>query len=500
MSKSWRWYSLTLVAALCACDDDSGSHDDHKNDGKLLVSAEVCDDETATVYVGDERVYDGNAATLVAMPVDAPSGEAQVTVWISGQKAVEQTVTIAKGETTTVTSDRMPECGGDGDGDGTLDGGLPDGGDDDGDGGPLTACSSEDDVREHAQEIVAGDREDQLCSHSDVDFFKFTVGDMHATTLTLVTTDESGIWGELTVYDAEGNMLDVQQEGEEDAVSTAVLFEGEYYVRVADLSGPGPGDSGVPTRAYTLKLAFASQDATNEVSAGTFHGTTNDPEVPGLTGTFVAVSVHDANKQPVPFVVHVRITLPGAAPEEFSFDPDALPDGVLRTVFFDGTVPVFKSAGAHRSPFAGWQMRPIQRVQPGKFVTKEAVDGEVTVEFATGEVVKRKVEKAKLMPIPAVSAATASGDPSTIAVTSTRPAEASAVFAEAFGAEGGAHGSVTPTAATFDIALDKKLEDEEAFVVRVRAADQGLLTLPLPAETNLSEFVFYSDETAGSQE
>ena len=498
MSKSWRWYSLTLVAALCACDDESGSHDE-KN-GKLLITAEVCDDETATVYVGDERVYDGAAPGAVGTPLDAPTGEAQVTVWISGQKAIEQTVTISEGQTTTVTSERMPDCGGDGDGsgdgDGTIDGGMPDGGEVAGDGGPLEACSTEDDVREHAQEIIAGDREDSLCTHNDVDFFKFTVGDMHATTLTLVTADDSGIWGELTLYDAEGNQLDVQQEGEEDAVSTAVLFAGEYYVRVADLSGPGPGDSGVPTRAYTLKLAFAAADATNEVSAGTFHGTTNDPEVPGLTGTFVAVSIHDAEKQPAPFVVHLRITLPGAEPEEFAFDPDALKDGLLRTVFFDGTEPVFKSAGK-RAPFSGWVTRAIKRK---KFVTKEAVDGEVTVEFATGETIKRKVEKAKLLPIPAVSAATASGDPTTIAVTSTRPAEATAVLAEAFGAEGGAHGSATPSAATFDIALDKKLADEEAFVVRVRAADKGLLTLPVPAETNLSEFVFYSDETAGSEE
>jgi hypothetical protein len=507
MSKPWRWYSLTLVAALYACDDESGSHDDHKNDGQLLVMTEVCPNETARLYVGDERVYDGSAEGLVGMPVNAPRGKAELTLWIDGERALEQTVTIEKGKTTNLSVTRDVSCGELDGGAGDTDAAVEDGGETR-DGGPLEACSDADDTQDQAQTLAAGDREDQLCAHYDRDFFKFHVGaEENAATLELVTADDSGIYGELALFDADGNMLDVQRESEDaDATLKALLFEGDYYVRVADLSGtPLDGaDAGPATRNYTLSLAFTEERATTEAAAGTFHGATNDPEVPGLEGTYVAVSVHDANDKPVSYAVQVRIQLPDAEPEVFTFTPSALADGLLRTIFFDGTKPVFRrgSLSTHTAPFAHWIQRPIthRTTRPG-IVTKEAVTGAITVTFASmgDDGLTLPVDSSKLLGLPTVSAATASGNPTTLAVTSARPTGVAKVEAEAFSASNAARGTLTPAQANFNIVLDGKLDDDEPFVVRVRASDKNFLTLPLVTGSNLSEFVYYSDETASQE-
>jgi hypothetical protein len=102
-----------------------------------------------------------------------------------------------------------------------------------------------------------------------------------------------------------------------------------------------------------------------------------------------------------------------------------------------------------------------------------------------------------MLAVPTVTAATPSGDPTTLAVTITAPAGAKKYAASAFGsADAAAHGTATPTGASFNIVLDKKLEADEAFTVRVQAADTALIKLPLPETSNVSEFIYYSDKSS----
>jgi hypothetical protein len=497
MRKSFCW-ALPLVAALCACDDESAGN----NQGKLQVTTEVCPNESAEVFVDGRSVFSGDATRMVGRTLRVPAGEVHVTVFVGGARVVDETLDISGSDVTKLTPERSVVCA-------VPDDGVPpfdDGSEEDAgaDGSVIEPCSDDDDTLESARTLRPGDLEDALCSTADVDYFKFSVSDKRLATVRFSAHENAGLDGQITLLDAQGKALDVQAQGEgEEARAQVMLFEDAvYYVRVENLAEPPAGDAGVAddSGAYTLSLGLSEKAPVVEASAGTFQGRTNDEDVPGLAGTFVATSVRDADGDPVPYKVLVRVTLPEAEPEEFVFDPSVLTDGLLRVVFYDGTAPVQKNGrtvSLTKRAFSGFETRAI-RQKPG-LVLKAAISGEISVDFSTGDALKRTVDAAKLLAAPTVKSATASGDPTTLQVEIEKPEAATKLSAQAFGSVKAAKGSATPSADAFAITLDGKLEADEAFVIRVRAGDKGLLTLPLPEVTNLSEFIYYSDKTASEE-
>jgi hypothetical protein len=499
MSKYRSWWIPVCIGAISACSDDE--HHGSKQDAFLVVHTAGCAGEEGVLFVDGDAVFNGALADLEGASLQVAPGKHRIALWIGKENPYDQQVDVAGGQIVTVDAPRSVECpdastetGSDG---GSTDGGV--------DAGPVTLlepCSADDNSMDAAQRIVAGSIDDALCGSGDVDFFELAVGDETVTKVTLsIEGLESALSGELTLYDEHGSQLDVQTDDGEDAVVHFSLLGGQhYFVRVADLSGAEDPDGGVAMNPYKLSLAFAADTATVEASAGTFHGATNnqDDTAPAeLEGSYVATSVHTADNQPVAYKLLGSVALPGAEAQRFVYDPSDLADGVLRIVFYDGVEPVSKARKLGARDFARWNdwvVRPLVRNHGLQLL--DALAGDVVITFPSQQFT-RTVSAAALLDVPTVTAATPSGDPTTLAVTVTAVAGATKYAASAFGnGDAAAHGAATSTSASFDIALDAKLEADETFTLRVRATDDAFIELPLPETSNVSEYIYYSDESA----
>jgi hypothetical protein len=512
MRKSWRWWVPVCIGVMSACGSDK--NDSKKGHGSVVVETSGCPGEQAILFVDDQPSYNGEVTELESASIPISKGHHSVQLWIDGEKLYDMEVDVASGQKLTIEAKRSPQCpdaGSAGDGDGNGDGDGPDGsvGDAGTDGGipvPVEACSSDDNTMDTAQLLTEGAHEDKLCGAGDVDFFKFSVGDKTLTKIRLsIKGLTSTLSGEVRLYDAAGKELDKQVDGGDDAVvNFSLLGSAHYFLRVADVSGAEDPDGGVLTNPYKLALAFAADTATVEASAGTFHGANNSEDTDTkyeLSGAYVASSVHTAGNKPVDYKLLGSVKLPGADAQSFVYDPSDLADGVLRIVYYNGTEPVntlkfVPHAGLNGLRFNNWLAHPVLFGKQGVHLL-DAFDGDVVITFPSKSFTRTVVASA-LLPLPTVTAAVASGDPTTIAVTMTVPTGAKKFAASAFGSgDSAAHGTATPTGASFNIVLDKKLDADEAFTVRVQAADTALIKLPLPeTSNNVSEFIYYSDKSS----
>ncbi len=367
---------------------------------------------------------------------------------------------------------------------------------------PCTDAVADDD-RASARSL-SGMVMDGICSADDVDYYSFSIARDHLAVLELKTAALGSALtaGQISLWDSQGQPLStVVQDAGADAALRILLFPGEiYYVSVSNAAGAGGAGY-----QYELQLTRSAAKPVTEATGGTFSGASNLATIAPFVGNFVAVSVRDEASAPVDYQVLVRVTLPTAARSQFVYDPTSVTDGVLRVVLYDGTValprgregdPVtLSNHGLSALSWPGWQVASAFRAST-QIVPFAATSGGLTVQFPARSV-RRQIDSKKVLDVPTVTAATLNDARDTVSVTFDEPANASVYEASAFGRDSAFNGVTTGAQAPLDVVLDGALAEEEAYVVRTRAADNGLLSLPLPTKTvNVSEYLFYSDASA----
>jgi hypothetical protein len=228
------------------------------------------------------------------------------------------------------------------------------------------------------------------------------------------------------------------------------------------------------------------------VAVGTFGGDGNQPTVGPFSGNVIVLGVRDLAGDALVEPVDVVITVPGAEPFTYVFDPAEALDGVVALILED-----FEPMAAGALAELGLSVATVAPARLAGVATAAALGGDFTFAFP-GETIVRTVDATAALAVPEVTEATPDAERDAVAVVFTEDADASVAYQlEVFGT-----GATAPVGFAADAAsgvvvdLSGALAADETFVVDVVALRGELDPFAGGGQFDVAEYVYLSPEAA----
>jgi hypothetical protein len=229
--------------------------------------------------------------------------------------------------------------------------------------------------------------------------------------------------------------------------------------------------------------------------AGSFVGDGSTDTVTAFAGNLILIGVRELDGEPIAEPVVVEISVPGAAPFDYIFDPASTLDGVVALIL-DDFAPGAAASAAHSLMALGLAASVVPLERDADVQTSATLGGDFVFAFP-GETLTRTVDADAALTLPVVADVTANATGDVLTVTFATDADPDVTYqVEAYGTGTNAYaGFAVGDASPIEVALSGPLDPLERVgvdVIAVRGSLEPEAVFAAPAQLDVAEYLYLS--------